>query len=319
MPESNGQTSEMRYLLGTLSPAEIDLIDEALFQGDAKAQEMELAETDLIDAYVRNELTSADRKRFNERLQNSPVLLERVRFAEALKDKIAESVRVVEPALRPRPSWWQQLIAQPAFTVAVTAGFVVALGSGVTLLFALRSIHNESNQLAAERSMLIEESKKQQEQSTELQAKADQLAAELRAEREQRAADRKLIEQLQHEAEQSSGELPTTIASIFLMPGTLRSSGSGQQLTLLPGTKTVQLKLSIDDTGYSIYNVSVESADGSVVASQDRLRAHRRVLAISIPARRLSPGDYLITVKGVRPDGQVETVNEYQFRVLPRR
>lgn len=308
----------MRYLLGTLSPAEMDLIDQALFQGDAEAQEMELAETDLIDAYVRNELTAADRERFNEQLQNSPALLERVRFAEALKDKIAESVRVVEPAPRPRPSWWQQLIAQPAFTVAVTAGFVVAIGGGITLLFALRSVRNESNQLAAERSMLIEESKKQQKQATELQAKADQLVAELQAEREQSAADRKLIEKLQ-QASGHATELPASIASLFLMPGTLRSSGSKPQLTLLPATKTVQLKLSIDDTSYSIYNVSVESADGSVVASQDRLKAHRRVLVISIPARRLSPGDYLITLKGVLPNGQVESVNDYQFRVLQRR
>lgn len=319
VPESNGQTPEIRYLLGTLSPAGTALIDEALLEDDAKAQELELAETDLIDAYVRNELTAADRQRFNDRLQHSPALLERVRFAEVLKDKIAESVTVVEPEPRLRPSWWQLLFAQPAFTVAVTAGFIVATGGGVTLLVALRNIRNESTQIAAERSALIEESKRRQQQATELQARADQLAAQLQQEREQRAEDRKHIEQLQHQAEQSSSQLPTSIASIFLMPGTVRSSGSRQQLTLSPATRTVRLKLSLADKEYSSYNVSVESVDGNVVAAQHRRKAHGHLLPISIPAQRLSPGYYVITVKGVRPDGQLERAGDYQFQVLQRR
>jgi hypothetical protein len=313
--KSTEETSEMRYILGTLSPAEMDLIDEAFFQEDSKLQaleqELEIAETELIDLYVRNELSAAARKRFADRIQKSPALLERVKFAEILKNKIAESVVVVaESAPEKRTSWWRQLFAQPSFAAAVAAGCMVVIGGGIALLIAWRSVHRE-NQIAAERSVLIEENKKQHQQSTELKAKADQLEADLRSERDQREEDRKLIEQLQHEAR----KLPTSIASIFLMPGTLRSPGSGRQLTLSPGTKTVQLKLSIEPSDYSSYSVSVES-DGGVVFSQDRLKAQRHTLVVSIPARRISPGDYLVTVKGVRAPGQVDTINNYQFRIL---
>jgi hypothetical protein len=318
VPESNGQTSEMRYLLGTLSPAEMDLIDEALFQSDAKAQEMELAETELIDAYVRDELTAADRQRFKERLQYSPALLERVWFAEALRTKISQSVKEVEPAPPPRPSWWRQLIAQPAFAVAITTGVVVAIGGGVALVLALRGARNESNQMAAERSVLIEENKKQQQQAAELRAKAEQLEADLHTERNQRAQDQKLIEHLQHEVEQSSGELPTSIASIFLTPGSVRGPGSRQQLPLRAGINTVKLRLSIDPADYSSYSVSVESGD-VVVFSHDRLKARRDVLVVSIPARRLPPGDYVVHVNGARAAGPSEGVGDYQFRVQRQR
>ncbi len=319
MLKSTEETSEMRYILGTLSPAEMDRIDEAFFQEDSNLQELEqeleIAETELIDLYVRNQLSAAARKRFADRIQKSPALLERVKFAETLRNKIAESVVVVvEAAPEPRTSWWRQLFAQPAFATAVAAGCVVVMGGGVSLLIAWRSVHRESNQIAAERSVLIEENKKQHQQSTELKAKTDQLEADLRNEHDQREEDRKLIEQLQQEAR----KFPANIASIFLMPGTLRSSGSGRQLTLSPGTKTVQLKLSIEPADYSSYNVSVES-DGGVVFSQDRLKAQRHTLVVSIPARRISPGDYLVTVKGVRAPGQVDTINNYQFRVLQPR
>jgi hypothetical protein len=317
--KSTEETSEMRYILGTLSPAEMDRIDEAFFQEDSNLQELEqeleIAETELIDLYVRNQLSAAARKRFADRIQKSPALLGRVKFAETLKNKVAESVVVVvEPAPEPRTSWWRQLFAQPAFAAAVAAGCVVIIGGGVPLIIALRSVHRESNQIAAERSVLIEENKQQHQQSTELKAKADQLEADLRNERDQREEDRKLIEQLQQEAKKA----PANIASIFLMPGTLRSSGTGRQLTLSPGTKTVQLKLSIEPANYSSYSVSVES-DGGVVFSQDRLKAQRHTLIVSIPTRRISPGDYLVTVKGVRALGQIDTINNYQFRILQPR
>lgn len=319
MPKSTEETSEMRYILGTLSPADMDLMDEAFFQDDLKLQALEqalrIAETELIDLYVRNELSATDRKRFADRIQKSPALLERVKFAETLKNKIAESVVVVvETAPEPRTSWWRQLFARPAFAAAVAAGCLVAIGGGVSLFIAWRSVHRESNQIAAERSVLIEENKKQHQQSTELKAKADQLEADLRNERDRREEDRQLIEQLQHEAR----KLPTSIASIFLMPGGLRGPGGGRQLTLSPGTKTVQLKLSIEPPDYSSYSVSVES-DSGVVFSQDRLKAQRHRLVVSIPAGRISQGDYLVTVKGVRALGQVDSVNTYQFRILQPR
>jgi hypothetical protein len=296
----------------------MDLMDEQFFQDDSKFEALEqglgLAETELIDRYVRNQLSTAENKRFADRIQKSPALLERVKFAETLRTKIAQSVIVVESAAEPRTSWWRQLFAQPAFAAAVAAGCVVVFGGGVSLLVAWRSVHRESDQIAVERSVLVEENKKQQQQATELKVKADQLEADLRNERNQREDDRKLIEQLQREGRQ----LPTSIASIFLMPLALRSSGGGQQLTLSPSTKTVQLKLSIEPTVYSSYNVSVES-DGGVVFSQDRLKAQRHALVVSIPARRLPPGDYLVSVKGARASGQIESVNDYQFRILQRR
>ncbi|MGH9874444.1 MAG: hypothetical protein ACRD9S_18470 [Pyrinomonadaceae bacterium] len=304
----------MRYVLGTLASPDVDRIDEALFGDDAKLEELEAVETDLIDAYVREELSAENRKQFEARLQISPALTKRVRFADALKGKIAESAIEVEPRPEPEPKWWKILFAQPVFAAAVAASLIVAAG-GVPLFLAWRNLRNESNRIASERAASAQESKARQQQTTELQTKAEQLAAELQTERTQRTEDRKLIEQLQ-EANATGRSLSSSIASILLTPGALRSAGEAPEIIVRTGTTKVQLRLSSDANGFSSYNVTVETDEGRVVVSQNRLTTHRGLLTIAVPARRLAAGDYLVRVSGVRPSGQVESLNEYQFRVL---
>jgi len=314
VPNSQKETNEIRYVLGTLAPQDVDRMEEALFEDDTKLEELETVETDLIDAYVREELSAEVRRQFDARVQKSPALWKRVKFAGTLKDKIAESAIEVEPHPHPEPKWWEKLFAGPVFAATVAASLIIAAG-GIFLFLAWRNVRNDSYRLASERAALARESKSRQQQTTELQTKAEQLAAELQTERNQRAEDRKLIEQLQ-EANATGRALRSSIASIFLMPGTLRSSGKVPQIILRTGTNTVELKLSNDANGFPSYNVTVETDEGRVVVSQNRLKTYRGVLIIAVPAQRLAAGDYLVRVSGVRPSGQVESVNEYQFRVL---
>jgi hypothetical protein len=314
VPNSKRETNEMRYVLGTLASQDVDRIDEALFEDDAKLEELEAVEADLIDAYVREELSAANRKQFDARLQKSPAQLKRVKFARALNNKIVESAIDVEPRPGTELTWWKKLFAKPVFAAPVAASLIVAVG-GVFLFLAWRNVRNESNRIASERAALAQESKARQQQTTELQTKAEQLAAELQTERTQRAEDRKLIEQLQEA--NAAGRAPnSSIASIFLMPGVLRSSGKAQEIIVRTGTTTVQLKLSNDANGFSNYNVTVETDEGRVVVSQNRLKTYKGLLIVAVPAQRLAAGDYFVRVSGVRPSGQVESVNEYQFRVL---
>jgi len=304
----------MRYFLGTLPAQDVDRIDAALFEDDAKIEELEAVETELIDAYVRKELPAENHKQFDARLQRSPALLKRVKFADSLKDKIAEFAIEPEPRPEPESKWWKKLFSQPVLAVAVAACLIVT-ASGVLLFLTGR---NESNRIASERAALAQENKARQQQLTELQTKAEQLAAELRTERAQRTEDQKLIQQLQ-EANATGRTFSASIVSLLLMPGTVRSSGKKPEITVRTGTTTVQLKLSSDAKDFSSYNVTVETGEGRVVFSQNRLKTHGGLLIIAVPARRVAAGDYLVQVNGVRSSGQIESVDDYQFRVLKAR
>jgi len=71
----------MRYLLGSLSEDERNRLEENFFADDAKFEELEVLEDELIDDYVAGELSPDERRQFESKLKQSPRLVERVHFA----------------------------------------------------------------------------------------------------------------------------------------------------------------------------------------------------------------------------------------------
>ncbi len=82
-PTKNNQTSS-EYLLGALPEAETERLDELSFTDDEFAESLQVAETDLVDAYVLGELTGADLERFKTHYLVSPLRREKVEFAKVL-------------------------------------------------------------------------------------------------------------------------------------------------------------------------------------------------------------------------------------------
>src|SRR5512142_2012774 len=73
-----------KYLLGTLSEEEQVKVEDRAFADAGYLGALEAAEADLIDAYVRGELPSRDRRRFEDRFFLSPQRRSKVEFARAL-------------------------------------------------------------------------------------------------------------------------------------------------------------------------------------------------------------------------------------------
>ena len=80
---------EERYLLGDLDEREIERLERGLLEEPARLEQLEAAEAELIDRYVRGELPSGDRNRFERRLLPSARIRERVRTARSLR-RLAE-------------------------------------------------------------------------------------------------------------------------------------------------------------------------------------------------------------------------------------
>ena len=78
----------MRYLLGTLSDEEAALLDARYFSDDGEFEELEIAEEELVDRYVRNELSAEKNRQMKEVLKRHPRLQERVEFARLLAKKV---------------------------------------------------------------------------------------------------------------------------------------------------------------------------------------------------------------------------------------
>ena len=322
-------TAEMRYLLGDLSEEGKTRMEEAFFADDSKFEALDLAEEELIDAYVRNELSPEEKRQFEAKLPKSPRLLERVNFARTLAKKAdsllsPESEPSIEPArsfsstvAKPK-TWWRGFFAQqPAFRMAMAACGVLILVAGIVLVsgwWRLRSERLASKQTALQRQ------KEELQRSTNLR---EPPTPELQQSTNLREPPTRELQRSTNLREPQTREpVLSTFATVFLIPGTLRSEGGQSKLTIGPGTTTARVQLALEKNDYPAYSAQIKTADGTVVFRKNGLKLHNTgsgpQLLLSVPSQRLTPGDYIIHVDGMTSSGQVESVNDYAFLVVTR-
>lgn len=144
MPSQDLQRFE-RFLLGDLPETEREALEERLL-GDADLfLELELAEEELIDSYVRGELVEADRRRFEATCGTSPRIAQRLKFASQLAEQAdhvsTERARAQPPPAKPAPvSAWQRLLdlwRQAGGPLQLAAATALVLAIGVPLYLEL--------------------------------------------------------------------------------------------------------------------------------------------------------------------------------------
>ena len=110
------------------------------------------------------------------------------------------------------------------------------------------------------------------------------------------------------------------LASLILTVTGVRGADTGPpaMLVIPSGAEQARLQLNLRDNDYPAYIVVLQTADGQPVFKREGLRPankSRPSLAIIVPVNRFSSGDYLLTLKGVNSNGEVEDVSKSLFRV----
>ena len=316
----------MQYLQGTLSDEERSRLEERYFSDDAEFEEIEIAEEELIDRYVRGELSEVERNQFETTLAASPRLTERVEFARIWKEKLAASLEPSPAALgeeprtadRQRVSWWSSLFGFSAESraprLALAFSVLLILVGGIALLAGWLRLREQSRQLAAQQAALEQRQRELDKQAADLKSQADQLANQTpQPSPTENATPPKQIEE-------QSPTASTPFVALALSPGGTRSSGPGHDLRIPPGTKEVRLILNLRDQDYSSYRAVIRRVGGPTVFSPGPVTPRRTrsgsVLTLSVPAHRLLPGDYLISLNGRTSTGATEPADDYSFRVI---
>ena len=313
----------VRYLLGELTELEEQSFEKSYFADDRLFEDLQITETEVIDAYVANEIDAGPRKHFEKRLAASSRLQERVAFARAFAESAAGRSLPREKTIAPNENkdpWWRRLIPIPFAAArtpawALAASLIIILGAIAVVVQSVR-LRNESQHLAAERAELA----RQREELRRLTvAEGDRIASELRDAqlRAQRAEELLKALQQQPPDEKSTG---TTFASITLTPGSLRSGGDSAELKLPRGVAEVRLTLAlpaVDYGTYRSYRVTITSPGGDEIQSRVvRPTRGNKPIRLLVPATRLPPGTYTVRVTGVSSStGDVDAVSNYTFRV----
>jgi anti-sigma factor RsiW len=94
----NDQTI-IRYLLGSLPEEETEWIEEISFIDDEFAVRLSAVENDLVDAYVRGELSGEKLERFDSYYLASPKRRKKVKTAQVLHAYVKNAVATGQVAL----------------------------------------------------------------------------------------------------------------------------------------------------------------------------------------------------------------------------
>jgi hypothetical protein len=307
-----------RYLLGEMAEADQTAIELELLADREKFEQVCAVENDLIDSYLRGKMSRDDRERFEGHYLASRYNRERVAIAQIL---IAGIDRIAGERVKARERgtgipWWKRFLnstrwPQTALGVALVLALLFALGAiwlyleRVRLFGQIAKIENEAQ--------IEHASLKQREQG--LASRNQELEKEIANERQRHEESKAALEQLR--LQQSS--LSPTVLSFLLTPAPVRSEKAPPSLTLPRLNGRVRFLMKLNGDGYAGYQIRFQTVDAQEIfrrpASKVRLGKDREFAALTIHARRLTKGDYILILFGQTTDGRSEEIDRYFFRM----
>lgn len=290
---TNREDGQLRlYLLGGLPEEECTALEEKYVRREEALDRVRGAEDDLIDDYLAGRLTADERRRFDSHYLASPVHRHRVAMTRQLRSAAARSVtgHTATPAptsrLPARIRLW--LEAPFAWTGAVTAALLVALAGGAAWMVLTRFEKPGGDPAVATGT------------TTPTQASGPDAPTPGR-----------------------SRPAPVALA-ISLSPAVVRSAADSAPVTIPPGTERLDVNLESDGSPrpFSRARAVVQTVSGRDVwsgpAVAEASAASPVYARIEVPADRLAPDDYIVTVFETRDGGPETEGFRYFLRIRAR-
>jgi hypothetical protein len=306
----------IQYLLGQLSEAEQEGLEEKYFADGDVFEQLLGVEDDLIDAYVRGELSPGEREHFERRFLASPRRRERLEFASVL----AGSRPTAQPAAAPRAgdrrraSFWQALLSpfqtrNMLLPFSLAAATVIAVAGVSWLALRTRTAPEIPQQVGtAQPEPPPGENPPPRQEPPTLPEPAPTPTPAPRP----RVAS----------APRQRAPMDGSVVSFALEPELVRDIQESKKLRIPPNARSVRLRLELDADEYARYRAVLRTSEGKEVWSQSGLTASAaksaRSVSVSMPAHVLASGEYVLTLSGVAAGGHIEEAADYIFAVEKR-
>jgi hypothetical protein len=287
--------------LGQLSDVENDRLEEEIAVDPELFEEAQFVENELVDDYLRDDLSTSDRDAFLESYLRTDRRREKLAAAESIW-RVANEQEVIGLAgPNEPPVIWRLLrnwLAAAVLAVMLIFGGVVYLGFRSGTLQVSQT--HDPNRPLVEMTTTEEPGPKAE---TATNASAEDPDAPHRIIVQTNNGKDKILEQ----------DLPASLAASFtLLPKALGETGE-QSINIGSGTRTVDLHLALPAaaTKFRLYYVAVKTADGDTAFEASGLKTPR----VEIPAAKLDNRTYVIFLKALNPQNARESVAAYTFRV----
>lgn len=300
------------YLLGAVADDEAERLDELSVADDEVAWRLQAIEHDLVDAYVRGELSGATLERFETSYLVSPRRRRKVEFAGALRGiearraaRSAASAPLVAPAAPEDAAASARGALRPIYRWALAAAALVAVAAGASLYVQNRRLHDEVTRARSAAAGL------------------EQTASSLRTELEQ---ERSVSAAMRDELARLRASLPAVrvppLRPFVLLP--MRRGPEGlPAIAVQAGAERVPMRLRLESDAFASYVVVLRNpATGDAVWESGRLPSRSEeagpYVEIEVPATVLEPRTWTLELTGHTASGPPEFVTSYAFRVQGR-
>ena len=307
------ETELKRYLLGELALEEQVLIEQRLFLDSDYAELAQGVEDDLIDDYVRDDLTAIERKKFETHfLTRRPEHTEDLRIAQALErylgfegitnpGSITNTTHIDQAAARPR--------YKPAVWFALAAAVLIVLS--IVAWIAIRSSKPASNPQQAQ----------EQQPGPTGPDRQQQPGPSPSVETVERRNDPNKKRNEREDKRPEQQQTPSTFPAVTLLPGGGSRGGEAiKEVIIASKQKNVSLKLPLTSTkDYERYHIELLSSQrrvhAEILSSQIDEESGRRIILLSLPTNLLTQRRYEIKLRGITADGRYDQLDSYLFTV----
>ncbi len=298
-----------RYLLGDLPEAEREALEAEYFSSPALIDHLDAVEIDLIEGYVNNKLTVADRLRFESVWLNSPQRREKLALFQTLSLTLPLEQAASPVAVKTKPiSWRQAIFAGWTMPRWVFGAVLPAMMLGVAWLgWENLRWREHAKRIEQERATL---ERRERELQTQLAAQTQnnhQLSAELDALQQRLAA-------------MPQPSAPAIVSFAWTLTGLRQASGEGEarKLTIPANADAVQLTFNLATDRYRKYQLDLLAADRQTVWQSANLNVVNRRVIARIPAQRLQPATYRIILSAVGPNGDLIETGLFNIEIIRR-
>jgi hypothetical protein len=277
----------IRYLLGSLDEDETERLDELSIADDDFAWRLRAAENDIVDAYVRGDLSGETLDRFRSSYLSSPARREKVEFARAL---LTFTGRQSAPRTR---GWFSIPLVIPRWAFGCGAA-AAAIAAGF-LIYNQRQLQIQVSQLQASHSELQQRERELRNELSEVSSPGTRRATE-----------------------QPAGAIATLAV---LLPPPTRSAAHVPVVKLSPSAPRVGVGLQLEADDFPLYRVTLkDAASGRIIWRSGDMKSHapggHTLVTIAVPAGLLKSGRYLAELSSA--GARSESIANYPFDVLEK-
>jgi len=332
MMEAIDEKQIVRFLLGQLAEERRAGIEDRMFSDNGFYEHVLAIQEELADDYVLDNLTTDQRVHFEKNFLRSPRRRERVAFAtaftQALADQNSPYPATAASETRDSRKWWSflWLANRPQLAFAAMAAAFVLLVGAAWLYVQNRGLTKRVEIAQSEQQAVLNTSREKAEAAEIERQRLERENADLRAQSAEIQAKIQEREQQLEAANRASEHAPpaitSQIATFILSPGLTRGSDEPEKVMISGKSRFIQLQLALaKPEDYKGYVAEVRTARGNLIFSKSLPAAQQMsfgpAVSVTLPTDQIPIGEYEVTLKGAA-SGKLQSVGYYYFIALKR-